>query len=75
MTHDDTDNREGSQVNDLKTRIARGEYEIDSARVAQAIISKARTIKRVRSQINAPQRPARRAGRITAPKARERRIA
>ena len=38
-------------MSDLKTKIARGEYEIDSREVAGEIISKMRTVKRVRSKL------------------------
>jgi hypothetical protein len=39
-------------VTDLKTRIARGEYEIDSREVAGAIIDKLRMVSRARRQLD-----------------------
>ncbi|HEX2127773.1 MAG TPA: flagellar biosynthesis anti-sigma factor FlgM [Solirubrobacterales bacterium] len=52
-------------MTDLKTRIARGEYEVDSREVAEAIIGKLRTIDRVRRQLVEP-RAARPGGRFAA---------
>lgn len=51
-------------MTDLKTKIARGEYEIDSREVAEAIISKLRTVRRVREQIEAKRVPGLRTGRF-----------
>jgi hypothetical protein len=39
----------GLKVTDLKTRIARGEYEVDSREVAQEILTKMRITRRVRA--------------------------
>ena len=52
-------------MTDLKTKIARGEYEIDSSEVAEAIIAKLRTIDRVRRQMG-ESRTTRTSGRFTA---------
>lgn len=48
-------------MTDLMTTIARGEYEIDSAKVAEEMIAKMRIVNRVRTQLESPRRPARRA--------------
>ena len=46
-------------MSDLKAKIARGEYEIDASEVAEAIITKLRTVRRVRATLDAaPRRPA-----------------
>ena len=42
-------------MSDLKTKIARGEYEIDSREVAEAILAKLRTVRRVRTHLLKPQ--------------------
>ena len=49
-------------MTDLKTKIARGEYEIDSCEVAEEILAKMRTVTRVRTQLEGPsvRRPRRR---------------
>ncbi len=49
-------------MTDLKTRIARGEYEIDSREVAEEILTKMRTVNRVRAQLEdqSVRRPSRR---------------
>ncbi len=44
-------------MTDLKTRIARGEYEIDSREVAGAIIDKLRIVSRVRTHLDTPRAP------------------
>jgi hypothetical protein len=38
-------------VDDLKTTIARGEYEVDSSQVADEILAKLAIVGRVRSQL------------------------
>jgi hypothetical protein len=38
-------------VTDLKTRIARGEYQVDSRAVAEEIIAKMRIVSRVHAQL------------------------
>ena len=38
-------------MSELRNRIAKGDYEVDSARVAEAIVNKARLVRRVRLQL------------------------
>jgi hypothetical protein len=58
-------------VDELRARIARGEYEIDSARIAEALVAKLAVLRRARAQLLAAgdgARPARlpfRTGRFT----------
>ena len=60
-------------MNDLKTRIARGEYEVDSRAVAEAMIAKLRTVSRVRTQIDNERQP--RPSSSFGPSAHQRRLA
>jgi hypothetical protein len=60
------------KVSDLKRRIARGEYEIDSAKVAEAIITKMRTVRTVRADLagkreGGKRSESKRGGRFTLP--------